>query len=190
MLIPFEFALEQIPGLDVAQTLQTIRSWQRKLLDRALQEDDPIVFVSEQLTVDNSTLQHFSAGVQGDRVTSTGIALIKQYLSAGLLPTHFEAQFPESLQQYIEMNIEDRHALKNGLDAARNLTEDQFTYSTLFYLFDSVLGTRIGKDTLTIGHRAVTRTTQRIQTNAGWSFETTFMWENDACRTQYLHRDQ
>lgn len=189
MLVPLSFVLKQINGLDAPLTLKVISGWQNKLLELSLINTHPELIISEHIRVTPDTMRHLQAGFNGDKVTSKGVAMLRTFIKMNLLPLTGAVHFPEALQEYIKLDLDDEVQEQTHLNLFDELSVSSFTYSNLYYLFSALKGSELGEATLQIDGRTVTRLVQETASNeSGQRFETLFMWENDACRTQTLKR--
>jgi hypothetical protein len=194
LCIPIEFALKQIDSLDVPSTLRKLKSLQNDLLKLDLEGiAETGIQITDSIVVTSSDMLEVFSGDYGDIVTAKGVALIHRmfnecYLEFTRPPTR---QFPESLLDYIRSGVKAPSELEQTeMPGSRmtDLTESQFTYSKLYYLFESLSGTKQGKTILNINNKSVTRSTIRKEDKTR-QYETVFLWENDSCRTIYLTRE-
>jgi hypothetical protein len=194
LCIPVEFALKQIVSLNVPLTLRKLKSLQNDLVKLELEGiAETGIQITDSIVVTSSDMLEVFSGDYGDIVTAKGVALIHRmfnecYLEFTRPPTN---EFPESLLDYIRSGVKAPSELEQTETPGSritDLTESQFTYSKLYYLFESLSGTKQGKTILNISNKSVTRSTIK-QEDKRPQYETVFLWENDSCRTIYLTRD-
>ena len=194
LCIPIEFALKQIDCLDVPMTLRKLKSLQNDLLKLELEGvSEASLQITDSIVVTSSDMLEVFSGDYGDIITAKGVALVHRmfnecYLEFTRPPA---TPFPESLLDYIRSGVKAPSELhQSQIPGSRmtDLAESQFSYSKLFYLFESLSGTKQGKTVLNINNKSVTRSTIK-QDGESRQYETIFLWENDSCRTIYLTRD-
>jgi hypothetical protein len=193
LFIPLDFALSQIKSLDTVATLRKLKALHFDLIERTLENTGQLgIQITDNIYVQLSDLYELFGGEHGDIVTAQGMKLLKRmyeecYLEFKYPPT----PFPDSLNEYINTCLQTQ-----DIDSEDNpprskyitdLKEEAFTYSKLYYLFDALIGTKQGSASLQLAGKTVTRSTIRKETECA-EFETVFLWENEACRTQYLKR--
>ena len=103
-----------------------------------------------------------------------------------------KTNFPDALNEYLASSIEPIAPRYEEFNSLSNTLKDEktFTYRDLYYLFESVAGNKLGCVKLRIGQTSVTRQTHRDQCASNdKTYQTVFIWENDACRTCKLGRE-
>lgn len=189
LLIPTQFALNQLESIDAIASWQRLKDLHQQLILRTLQQPDcDGIQVTDQIFLNLEDLLEIFAGPYADLITSKGVALLKQlYEECFLEFMRPPTTFARSLASYIdaEVNCHNSHNRLmyeyQQIDLV-DLREKDFSYGRLFYLFDALVGTQQGEVTLKLCGKPVTRKIRR----AANDLETLFIWENDSCRTQIL----
>jgi len=189
--IPVQFALKQIANINVDKSMEKLRWLHEKLLRNTLVDGRESLHLTPRLTVTVHVLLEIFSGNHFDQVTPLGMSTLKKMHRHDYLEFDGQkASFPDSLNEYIASAI-DQPKAEQGTGLGRMLrNENPFTYRNLYYLFDSVIGNKVGKQVLKVGKTPVTRLTSYRETNTNApTYQTVFIWENEACRTHRLTRD-
>lgn len=184
LLIPVDFALRQIESVDVDASLAKLKQLHQQLILQALhQPKNNGLQVTDAIQLTLQDLCEVFAGRYADLVTSKGVEIIKRLYDECFLEIHRPpTPFPQSLIDYIAAEVCFQSPIDQPGSRLTDITENEFTYGRLFYLFESLVGTKQGEVTLKLCGKPVTRKIRKAYND----YETTFIWENDACRTQTI----
>jgi len=199
LLIPLEFALTQIEGLNIAATLAKLKHLKEQVIRLSIEQDiETELTITDFISVGLTDILELFSGEHGDLVTANGAKLLKRMHDEVFLEfTTLPREFPMSLIDYsntadIDSSVSNSRHNRSQKTASKllDISESEFNYSNLFYLFELMVGSKQGKTTLKIDGRNVTRSTIRNTNHKKGTeiFETVFLWENNACRTQYCRR--
>lgn len=186
LLIPTLFALEQIDSTYADSAYKKLKSWYQEAVYKTLNKESSGLALLPESEVTFDDLCHCFAGLQGDKITSRGIALLEALISNNQFPCLAGKPLPKSLVDYRNRDFGYNYENRNTIDFLERKTK--LDYENLEAIFTSAYGNTNEDVTLQIGDKTITRICLTHERRTDKTFAPVFVWENEACRTIQLNK--